>query len=337
MRYNQEICSACNAAFDEHSDVVVCPDCGTPVHRQCWQAAGACPNAHCHGEEFAWRPTHVAPPAPVGEQPSNLCDHCGEYTEPGMPFCPGCGVEHGQLSPMEMFTQMSVEREKAFLRDFPAHWVNGQKLRAGDTVAGQPMEEICLQLRSNQRTAERYLSRFARERNLGWNWAAFVFGPYWMFFRKLFKPALILGAVALAITFVLLPISEAVWGIFTAYGANPEQAFWMMWNVVRMYPWQAIVAAGLFLGGRVVAGLLGDRLLQGKIMGNIKKVKREDAVLGMDEAAPVSDGEGAMRRLNRHQLLARMGGVSYFAPLVYFWAWIYLPGFLLNFVNWIVR
>ncbi|MCL2531841.1 MAG: DUF2628 domain-containing protein [Oscillospiraceae bacterium] len=338
MRYNHEICSVCDAEFDEHSDVVVCPSCGTPVHRQCWQTAGACPNVQSHGDEFAWKATQVAPPEPAAEQPKNLCDDCGEYTEPGMPFCPGCGAEQGQSSPMEMFSQMSVEREKAFVRDFPAHWVNGKQLRAGDVVVGQPVEEICLQLRSNQRTNERYLSRFARQRNLGWNWAAFAFGPYWMFFRKLFKPALIFGALALIGIFVMAPINEAMFGIVETYGANPPQAWAMIWGVVRAYQWQAIIAGGLWLGARLAAALLGDRLLQGKLVGNIEKVKREDAVLGFGEAAPhFSAGEGAMRRLNRHQVLARMGGVSFFAPLLYFWTLRILPSMLVSFVGMFVR
>ncbi|MCL2446310.1 MAG: DUF2628 domain-containing protein [Oscillospiraceae bacterium] len=338
MRYNHEICSSCDTAFDEHSDVVVCPDCGTPVHRHCWQSAGACPNAHSHGSEFVWKPTQIVPVAADEEAPKPLCDHCGEYTEPGMPFCPGCGAEQGQASPIEMFSQMSLEREKAFLRDFPVHWVNGRQLRAGDVVAGQPVEEICLQLRSTQRTAERYLSRFARQRKLSWNWAAFFLGPYWMFFRKLFKPALIFGAVALAIAFVMLPIHEGMLGILESYGTtNPPQAWSMLWGIVRAHQWQAIVAGGLWLGGRLVAALLGDRLLQGKIMDNIEKVKREDAVLGLGDPPSISAGEGAMRRLNRHQLLARMGGVSFFAPLLYFWALQLLPGVLLNFVGMFVR
>lgn len=340
MRYIKENCSLCNEIFDEHSDVVVCPECGTPVHRHCWQAAGACPNAVCHGDaEFVWKPTQVAAqPEPndehPAEQPTNLCDHCGEYSEPGVPFCINCGAEQGRSSPMELFKEMSLEREKAFLRDFPAHWVNGKELRAGDTVAGQPIEEICLQLRSTQRVTERYLSRFARQRKLSWNWAAFLMGPYWMFFRKLFTPAVIFGAVALAITFMWQPIFSALFALANNY---PDASLGMLWQVIREHSWLSIVVGSLFLLGRVASGLLGDYLLRGKIVGNIEKIKREDAVLGLDDATRSSTGEGAMRRLNRHQLLARMGGVSFFAPMLYFWAWWFLPGILLNFIGMFAR
>lgn len=338
MRYNHENCSCCDVVFDEHSDIVVCPDCGTPVHRHCWQAAGACPNAHSHGGEFFWQPTQAVPEKLNDEKTKNLCDQCGEYTEPGMPFCGGCGAEQGHSSPIEMFSQLSVEREQAFLRDFPAHWVNGKQVCAGDVVAGQPVEEICLQLRSNQRTTERYLSRFARQRKLGWNWAAFAFGPYWLFFRKLFKPALVFGAIALIGVFVMAPINEALFGLVETYGTNPPQAWALMWGILRTYQWQAIVAGALWLVARFAAALFGDRLLQGKIKDNIEKIKREDAVLGLGESAPhLSAGEGAMRRLNRHQVLARMGGVSFFAPLIYFWALRILPGVLVNFVGMFAR
>jgi hypothetical protein len=125
--------------------------------------------------------------------------------------------------------------------------------------------------------------------------------------------------------------------LFENYGVNPPQFWSVMWGIVRAHQLQAMIAGGLWLAGRVAAGLLGDRLLRGKIIGNIEKIKREDAVLGLDDSVRSSAGEGAMQRLNRHQLLARMGGVSFFAPMLCFWALQFLPGMLLNFIGLFVR
>ena len=36
------VCSVCNKPFAAGDDIVVCPECGTPYHRACYQAAGGC-------------------------------------------------------------------------------------------------------------------------------------------------------------------------------------------------------------------------------------------------------------------------------------------------------
>lgn len=54
MKYLGEICLICSQAFEENSDVVVCPDCGTPHHRHCWQENNACVNEDKHKDGFAY-------------------------------------------------------------------------------------------------------------------------------------------------------------------------------------------------------------------------------------------------------------------------------------------
>lgn len=54
MKYLGEICSVCSQAFEENNDVVVCPDCGTPHHRHCWQENQACANKDKHKDGFAY-------------------------------------------------------------------------------------------------------------------------------------------------------------------------------------------------------------------------------------------------------------------------------------------
>lgn len=35
-------------------DVVTCPDCGTPHHRECYQELGKCANKNLHGTDFVF-------------------------------------------------------------------------------------------------------------------------------------------------------------------------------------------------------------------------------------------------------------------------------------------
>lgn len=49
MKYTNYKCPVCNNQFTEEDDVVVCPECGTPHHRECYIQNGNCANSDKHG------------------------------------------------------------------------------------------------------------------------------------------------------------------------------------------------------------------------------------------------------------------------------------------------
>ena len=49
MKYTNYKCPVCHNQFTEDDDVVVCPECGTPHHRECYIQNGNCANADKHG------------------------------------------------------------------------------------------------------------------------------------------------------------------------------------------------------------------------------------------------------------------------------------------------
>ena len=352
MRYENEPCCGCGEALCPASDdVVVCPDCGAPMHRRCWQAAGVCPQAAQHGEDFAWQPTiepeePAAPDFDPATQLGMLCPQCGENNPPVSRYCQCCGESVEETAGQTIFERMqqeSLRREAQVRESFPAYVVNGRTLRMGDTVAGQPMEEISLQLRSSHRIATRYLTRFENGRRIGWNWAAFVFGPYWMFFRKLYKPGLVFAGIMLVLTFALMPmnhdLNERMFdGEAPSYSeifqtANSSEAQQHMQDHLQAYRFHWLALGGLWLGTHVAAGLLGDDLLRRRIFGNIARLREREITFSSDNANAV---ESAAHRMGRHQMLLRLGGFSFFAPLMYFWAMRLLPSLIMEAIRLLV-
>ena len=55
MRYKDYKCDGCSKVFTDEDDIVVCPECATPQHRECYNEKGGCVNAHLHSEDFQWQ------------------------------------------------------------------------------------------------------------------------------------------------------------------------------------------------------------------------------------------------------------------------------------------
>lgn len=64
-RYAYDNCPVCGLTFTENDDVVVCPACGTPHHRECYKNFGGCANAEKHEDGFSF-----VSAVPVHEEPS---------------------------------------------------------------------------------------------------------------------------------------------------------------------------------------------------------------------------------------------------------------------------
>ena len=56
-KYTGEKCIVCGELFADGDDIVVCPDCGTPCHRSCWEKSGECTNTALHESGESWKPT----------------------------------------------------------------------------------------------------------------------------------------------------------------------------------------------------------------------------------------------------------------------------------------
>jgi len=359
-RYENEPCCGCgNALSPQTEDVVVCPDCGAPMHRDCWRVANACPLAEKHSKEFRWQPS-LLPPEPEenaaqpvdAAQPPLVCPECGEVCEPEARRCENCGTDFEEFTQtLRMRIAQDQQRREEYMKEnFPTYTVHGRQVSMGDEIAGQPLEEVALQLRGTQRSVRHYLE-YLEQDGVGWNWAAFLtglFGPYWFFFRKLYKPAMLFAGLWLAATLVFwsLGIGDSFVERLTPSMAQVQQAAEQLQKTgddaaytqaraaldamakearawMHQYRWPLAAIGGWRLGMAMAAGLLADFLLKKKLLHNIE-IARRDGI------------EGGQRGFGRHQLLIHLGGVSFFAPMVYFWLNYFLPTWIVQFVGWIL-
>ena len=80
------ICGYCNRPLKETDDIVVCPICGTPHHRECYFQHNACFNESLHDSGFVYE-------RPVPAQDGTvICSQCGRTLSPECDFCNYCGA-----------------------------------------------------------------------------------------------------------------------------------------------------------------------------------------------------------------------------------------------------
>ncbi|HIW74484.1 MAG TPA: DUF2628 domain-containing protein [Firmicutes bacterium] len=194
MRNVQDFaCPVCGKPFVSGDDVVVCPLCGAPHHRECYKKIGRCAFASAHGTAAQWRP-----PLKKEDEGVWTCGNCGTVNPAGSEACRKCGRAFEEPAPPRPEEQNPPVDPAVFA---PPYTPYGEVPSDG-TVGGESAMELATYLGPR---AGYYLPRFqyiAQGRNpVSWNWAAALFPVEWLLYRKmgkLFVPALFLSLLLLS-------------------------------------------------------------------------------------------------------------------------------------------
>lgn len=82
-------CSICQNAFGDEDDIVVCPECGTPYHRSCYESAGQCINTSLHAVGGSWQALQDDRRKRLG---GTECPSCHHINLPDADTCSACGT-----------------------------------------------------------------------------------------------------------------------------------------------------------------------------------------------------------------------------------------------------
>lgn len=207
MDYRGQHCPICGKEFCDGDDIVVCPECGTPYHRECYKTAGHCVNEEHHGENFEWKPET----APYKEEKT---PNVGQNTNDDghkVVFCPVCGRENPAEEPNCLNCGARLYNNqnggKAFIP--PVELPSMDKQPFGKVVNISPMDMLGRNTVGDTAefigvNAQTYIPKFYKmqqeKKKLSWNWAAFFFAPYWFFYRKMQNIGCIFIAILLVIS-----------------------------------------------------------------------------------------------------------------------------------------
>lgn len=341
--YEGYICPVCNRKFQETDDIVACPECGAPHHRECWKQEGHCRFAADHGTPRQWtRPQEPSgvpehPGAPTGGQADapaaastegRTCPRCGQKNVEFAEFCSRCGQE---LSPSEWKSGPARPQTPPPPYQSPAgppagntYYPGGYgeyapiRMPSADPLGGVPQEEEIDGEKAGNLAAfvgpnsAYYVPRFykmaKRGSRLSWNWPAFLITPYWLLYRKQY----VSGGIVLALMVIKNFLTYSIMGtvIYPALDMTSSGAMYRsLFSLVESGKFSIYFAILSLLSlvsllVRILFGLSSNALYQRCA------VKRTRTIRKKTESEQAAGGEAVLTENYTRQALMQAGGVS---------------------------
>ncbi len=272
-------CVRCHAYLFPEDDIVYCPVCGAPHHRECYNQLGHCALEEFHGTDRQYDKVkareaeqNAAEKPIIGENAEGLitCRMCHEKYDFALNACPKCGAPNIAKAGGS-FVNFD------FLGGVPADYDIGDGITADEAK------------RFVAANTPRYIPKFAvlnAKNKLSWNWLAFLFPCGWMLSRKMYKNGAIAGLLTVISSLFYLPFMNAVNNLGTAPGETQAQ---LMQNIYsHLTEMGTAVIAALLVGFvlniavRFLSALFGDYLYKQYAIASIKTIRAESEDMDYD-------------------------------------------------------
>lgn len=240
-------CVRCKAYLFNEDDVVYCPVCGAPHHRECYNALGHCALEELHGTEKEYSKIKT-------EEKKQQIEEKKQEPKRDTSFN----------------SRMGAFADFDFLGGVPADY------DLGDGVTADEAKNFVVA------NTHRYIPKFAvlnSKNRISWNWMAFLFPAGWMFSRKMYKGGIITALLTIAANCLSYPLSLKLYSLgFNTSGYLAEN----LSGLTELLPeiglaviFLALVGTFFDLGIRLVTALLGDYIYKNHTLSSIKKIKEE--------------------------------------------------------------
>lgn len=237
-------CARCRSYLFKEDDVVYCPICGAPHHRECYNALGHCALEELHGTENEYSRKAVEVKEEKKEE---------KYESKSV---------RPEFNPMGGFAEFD------FLGGVPADY------DLGDGVKAEEAKKFVLA------NTHRYIPKFAvlnKKNKFSWNWMAFLFPAGWMLSRKMYKGGIIAAMLTIAANCLSYPFSLSLYNLgFEQNGlfaADINSVAEILPQIGAAAIVLALLGAVFDLGIRLFSALLGDYIYKNHSISTIKKIK----------------------------------------------------------------
>ena len=263
--YTGEECLMCKKRFTDNDDVVVCPECGTPYHRECYAKEGHCVNEALHKTHGSWMADKIEAKKAESAQ-KKVCRMCSFPNESDADICIKCGMK---LSDNNNFSQTYINDRKKLIitSDSSENYYGLDVSETMDKEGNITLDEMADYVKSNKLF---YIAVFKRLKNasakISLNMIAFLFPEYYFASRKMY----FWSAVVFIVRFLLgIPLflsniveynimSQTVVSYLQAHPISP-----LVSDICMYFHWVI----------RFVAGLAANALYYRHVIIRLKKLR----------------------------------------------------------------
>lgn len=203
-------CPYCKSIFLPEDEIVVCRACGVYHHKDCWGKNQGCTTFGCPGvhkadettpntfaRQISFEQPHAQTSTPSGS--FLYCANCGKQHPRTALFCANCGnrlMASAEVPASHPTTTPSDAQQTTYVApNYPDPQQqtspNAAPASAYANASDIPIDADVLQLIKTK--TEYYVPQFQTIKNKKnkknkrvWNWSAFLFGPFWMIYRKMY-------------------------------------------------------------------------------------------------------------------------------------------------------
>ena len=322
MDYIGNKCPVCEKYFHADDDIVVCPECGTPHHRECYEQTGHCCNEHLHAEGYDYNES-----GDTEKSKEKICPSCGKPNNENAFFCNYCG------------SSLTPQQDNRQTQQNPAGAQNGADQAGnpfaafmdpmggvpGDTDLGDGVTagEAAKYVKQNTPYFVRVFNNIKSFNKSKFSFAAALFPGGYMLYRKMYK----LGAMFTALHFAL-EIFEMYLYFYIVQSDILQNTNALLSSMFSLSESSVASLSILYVYEMVIGAILAMRIVIGFCFNRMYYKHCKKQILSIKQNP--QDGE------NPETLLQTKGGVNMPLAISSYTAYmiiLYLPSFISFFVK----
>lgn len=339
-KYENYKCPVCHRQFEKDDDIVTCPECGTPHHRECYKLVGHCVNEGLHKNDYSF----LEAEKPMKKEPEEIYYSPSENEDLQGEDIINEAKAQSVKDDEESNNDDKSKKAQGGFSPFQTIQIDmGQYSEKGE-IDGVSITDIAATIRNN---VPRFISKFKqfseKKKKLSWNWSAFFFGSFYLLFRKMYKQGIaffclvisvIIGGEAAIMKFAPQYI-EAMQSFINSYDTSKAISTADLQGIMAAPDSMtavkiAYIILGVILVLRIIQALFADYFYKTTVFSIIKSVTDK-----LDNGANFTQTYiffGQDEQLDQNQMkalyLSNKGGVSFFAPFAAYFAFYILMMFI---------
>lgn len=225
-------CPVCDRYFHSDDDIVVCPDCGTPHHRDCYESIGHCANEALHGDGYDFSQDEDT----NANADVVICKSCGKENDKYQFFCKYCSAPLQSEERDNQAENAQQQQQQSPFGNAPGGMPYNMPFM--DPLGGVPADtdlgdditagEAAKYVKQNTPYFVRIFSNIKSFNKSKFNFAAALFSGGYLLYRKMYKLGALIFAIEIALYAAMLYVvysSQDLYEKFiTAYSSGLQKS-----------------------------------------------------------------------------------------------------------------